>query len=104
MPYADYYVDAHLARNNEYLHNYAIIFRISAQAGIFPNTQLHQAPEEGEESDIVWRAAAIAKEIGRTERQAFHRCSKGHLPVTKVGGHWVGSRRRLRRHVIGEDA
>jgi hypothetical protein len=74
------------------------------KAGIFPNTQLHQAPHEDEESDIVWGAAAIAKEIGRTERQAFHLCSKGHLPVTKVGGHWVGSRRRLRRHVIGEDA
>jgi hypothetical protein len=55
-------------------------------------------------SDLVWGAAAIAKEIGRTERQTFYLCSRGHLPVSKVGGHWVGSRRRLRRHIAGEEA
>ena len=54
--------------------------------GIFPNTQLHQAPEEGGESDIVWGAAAIAKEIGRTERQAFHRCSRGICRSPRLEG------------------
>lgn len=55
-------------------------------------------------SDIVWGCAAIARVIGRTERQAFYLCSRGELPVRKVGGRWVGSRERLKQHITGEGA
>ena len=63
----------------------------------------HTSPEQSD-LDIVWGCAAIARVIGRTERQTFHLCSKGQLPVEKIGGRWVGSRRRLRRHLTGEGA
>jgi hypothetical protein len=55
------------------------------------------------DTDILWGCAAIARAIGRTERQAFHLCSKGQLPVTKIGGQWVASRRRLLMHLVGEN-
>jgi hypothetical protein len=54
--------------------------------------------------DIIWEVSAIAKAIGRTERQTNHLLAKGKLPARKVGGRWVASRRKLLAAVIGEDA
>lgn len=54
--------------------------------------------------DIVWEVAAIAKVIGRTERQTNHMLAAGHLPARKVGGRWVASRRKLLAAVLGEEA
>ena len=66
-------------------------------------TSTVQNPQSKEsESDIAWGCAEIGKEIGRTERQTFHLCSKGSLPVTKVGGQLGGQSRRLRKHVGAE--
>ena len=45
--------------------------------------------------DLVWGAAAIGKEIGRTERQAFHLLETGRLPARKVGLQWVAARGEL---------
>lgn len=44
------------------------------------------------ELNIVWGCAAIAKCIGRTERQTFHMLENGTLPgAKKVGGRWCFS-------------
>lgn len=45
--------------------------------------------------DLVWEVGAIAKLIGRTERQTFHLLSSGNLPAKKVGGRWVAERGKL---------
>ncbi len=45
--------------------------------------------------DLVWGASAIAKLIGRSDRQAFHMLEKGELPGRKVGGRWVIERSKL---------
>ncbi|MGI0525756.1 hypothetical protein ABY43_16355 [Rhizobium giardinii] len=46
--------------------------------------------------DLLWGVRAIAREIGRTERQTYHMIARGELPVQKVGGRHVGARSRLR--------
>jgi hypothetical protein len=46
-------------------------------------------------SDFLWGAAAIGREIGRTEKQVFHLVYGGALDGA-VRGHVVGSRARLR--------
>jgi hypothetical protein len=56
--------------------------------------QTKQAPKP---DDMAWGCTEIGKEIGRSPTQAFHLCSKGYLPVKKVGGRWVGNRKRLRQ-------
>lgn len=45
--------------------------------------------------DLIWGLKAIAKLIGRTERQAFYMASEGRIPVKQVGGRWVASRQKL---------
>ena len=45
--------------------------------------------------DLIWEVGAIAKLIGRTERQTFHLLSSGCLPAKKVGGRWVAERGKL---------
>lgn len=45
--------------------------------------------------DLVWEVEAIAKLIGRTERQTFHLLGTGQLPAKKVGGRWVAERGKL---------
>ena len=52
----------------------------------------------------VWGAAAIARVINRTERQAFHLLERGHLPADKVGKLWVSTPRKLLARVLGEVA
>jgi hypothetical protein len=57
-------------------------------------------------ADLIWGTRDIGREIGRSERQAFHMLASGILPGAKIGGHWVASRAKLRRHIeaLLEDA
>jgi hypothetical protein len=57
----------------------------------------------GDESDLLWGAAAIGKAIGRSPRAAFHMLESRHLPAKKVGRQWVASRDKLLRAVIGDE-
>jgi hypothetical protein len=57
-----------------------------------------------DDDDIVWEVAEIAKEIKRTARQTYHLLNTGQLPARKVGGRWVGSRKKLRAYLVGDAA
>ena len=52
-------------------------------------------------SDVVWGLAAIGAVINRTAEQAAHLAKTGALgdAVTKVGGQWAGSERKLLKRV-----
>jgi hypothetical protein len=52
--------------------------------------------------DLIWGTKAIAAEIGRSERQAYHMLASGNLPARLVGGRWMASREKLRRHLLGD--
>jgi hypothetical protein len=54
--------------------------------------------------DLLWEVSAIAKAIGRTERQTFGMLEKGLLPARKVGGRWVAERGKLLSFFLGEAA
>ena len=56
------------------------------------------APHEPLRDDLVWGIKAIADEIGKTPRQAFHLVDTGAIPAAKIGGRIVASRTRLREH------
>lgn len=45
--------------------------------------------------ELVWEVEAIAKVIGRSQRQTFHLLATGKLPAKKVGGRWVAERGKL---------
>lgn len=45
--------------------------------------------------DLIWGASAIAKVIGRTDRQTFFMLEKGVLPAKKISGRWVAERSKL---------
>lgn len=49
----------------------------------------------GSVNDILWGASAIARVIGRSDRQTFDMLEKGNIPAKKVGGRWVASREKL---------
>jgi hypothetical protein len=53
--------------------------------------------------DLAWGVKEIANMIGRNERQTYHLCSTGAIPVRKVGAHYVADRGKLRRLFL-EDA
>lgn len=53
--------------------------------------------EVSEALDLVWGIKAIAKVIGRTERQTYAMCDAGHLPARRVGQRWVAKRAALER-------
>lgn len=63
-------------------------------------TQTHEQRELSD--DLIWGASAIAKEIGRSERATFYMLDKGELPAKKVGGRWVTTKAKLRKHLAGE--
>lgn len=48
-------------------------------------------------TELVWGASAIARIIGRTDRQTFHLLQSGELPAKKVGDRWVADRDELIR-------
>lgn len=50
---------------------------------------------DNNDAELIWGASAIAKVIGRTDRQTFHLLEKGILPAKKVGDRWVASRKKL---------
>lgn len=52
----------------------------------------------------VWGVKAISEVINRNERQTYYLCSKGLIPVTKIGDQWTGIPSRLLRAVSGEAA
>lgn len=54
--------------------------------------------------DLIWEVSAIAKVIGRTERQTFRLLETGQIPGKKVGGRWVATRSDLERFFMGEVA
>jgi len=55
-------------------------------------------PQTENESPVCWGADQIAKAIGLSERQAFHRLQKGQIvSARKIGGKWVAGRDALRR-------
>jgi hypothetical protein len=54
-------------------------------------------------TDILWGARAIGREINRSPRQTYGLLESGALPATKVGATWVSSRRKLRLHVTGDE-
>ncbi|WAJ31175.1 helix-turn-helix domain-containing protein [Antarcticirhabdus aurantiaca] len=47
---------------------------------------------------------AIARMIGRTERQTFHLCTSGEIPARKVGNRWVIERSKLVAVFTGDAA
>jgi hypothetical protein len=49
-------------------------------------------------TDLLWGVAAIAAEIGKTERQVFHLIATKQIPAGKIGGRLVASRTALRLH------
>jgi hypothetical protein len=51
-----------------------------------------------DELDIIWGVEAIAKAIGRSQRQTFWILEKKLIPARKVGRLWAVSRRGLRAH------
>lgn len=48
--------------------------------------------------DLLRGAAKIGAFIGLDPRQTFHGLQRGHIPATKEGKTWVGSKTRLREH------
>lgn len=54
--------------------------------------------------DLVWGIAAIAKLIGRNERQTYDMLASGHLPAKQVGTRWVAKREALERFFEGTAA
>jgi hypothetical protein len=50
---------------------------------------------------LCWGAAAIAAEIGVTQRQAFYLLQRAQLPAMKIGNRWCVSRESLKLHFAG---
>jgi hypothetical protein len=57
---------------------------------------------QGKQLDLLWGLQAIAKYIGRTERQTEHLISLELIPVTKMGRAVVASAAKLREK-LGAD-
>ena len=49
-----------------------------------------------QDSNLVWGAANIGKEIGKKERPTYYLLETGRLPATKVGDQLVSERDKLR--------
>lgn len=59
---------------------------------------------ESEKLDLLWGISAMAKVIGRTDRQVFGMLENGELPAKKVNGRWVIERSKLIAVFTGEAA
>ncbi|TPJ34252.1 DNA-binding protein [Mesorhizobium sp. B2-6-5] len=44
---------------------------------------------------LIWGSAAIAAELGVTQRQCFYMLETGKLPARKIGERWVADRAAL---------
>lgn len=58
---------------------------------------------DGNGSELLWGASAIAKVIGRTDRQVFHLLEQGAIPAKRVGGRWVAERTQLMNFFTAAD-
>lgn len=58
--------------------------------------------KEDQNITLIWEVSAIAKEIGRTERQTFRLLETGQIPGKKVGGRWVAERGKLASFFLQE--
>ena len=55
-------------------------------------------PQTENESPVCWGAEQIARAIGLTPPQAFHRLRQGQIvSAKKLGGKWFAGRAALRR-------
>lgn len=54
--------------------------------------------EQSEERiDLIWGISAIARFIGRNDRQTYDMLVSGHLPARQIGTRWVAKREALVR-------
>ena len=51
---------------------------------------------DNQDSNLVWGAANIGKEIGKDERATYYLLENGLIPATKAGSQWVSERDKLR--------
>ena len=67
--------------------------------------------EQQEQGDAIVGVAGFVFELfgelpederARKERQVNHMLALGYLPARKAGRLWIGSKSRLRQHLIGE--
>lgn len=68
----------------------------------FPNDGLRQMTTQTDDKigmplDLVWGIKAIAKVIGRSERQTYSMLVAGQLPARRVGQRWVAKRETIER-------
>lgn len=54
-----------------------------------------------DQSDVLWGATAIAKELNVSRRRAFYLLEKRLLPARKIGDSWVSTRSELLAAVRG---
>jgi hypothetical protein len=61
--------------------------------------------DENKNSDAAWGCKAIADVLGKSPRATYHLLEKGMLNgvVQKIGSQYVGSKKRIRRHIFGEE-
>jgi hypothetical protein len=52
------------------------------------------------QSDVVWGAREIGREVGLDRGAAYHLLSRGLLPAKRLGRKWVSSRSLLRQAVV----
>src|SRR5438128_1400057 len=81
--------------------NMLATWRDATSAGINPEAGM-QSPEDDLDTPI-WGAGPIAKTINRPVRATYHLLETNQLPARKVGPHWVSTRRRLRRAILGDE-
>jgi hypothetical protein len=55
-------------------------------------------PSSAVADDALIGFTAIAAELGMSKRQAMYLLEKGLIPLGKLGGRYVVSKRRLREH------
>jgi hypothetical protein len=53
------------------------------------------------DDDIVWGARAIGEVANVSEKKSFYLLETGKIPAKKIGDQWVGSRKKIRQHLIG---
>jgi hypothetical protein len=60
------------------------------KANLTPHKELN-----ADQSDLIWGAPSIGRVINKSVRATYHLLENKFIPAGKVGGQWVGSRRRL---------
>ena len=54
------------------------------------------APAEG--LDLVWGCRAIARRIGKSERQTYYLLEENLIPAKKIGKEWCTTEKALHQH------